>query len=150
METYPVLTHWIEWENCHFRMAEGGSLFDPKARFAFIDKTPRVRVNRLQYAVEYADGHGVAGQETDGWLYSYLDFPETRDEKAWCNNMLIMLGHDSVWDVTQDTHPYCHYPVFVKTVLHSDRGFVNDEFLEFTFSDGRKETAWRSEHKGVW
>lgn len=80
-----------------FRSLVGANPQDVTKRYAFIEKTPRVRIRDTHF-VEH-----LSPTSEDGWNFNdYLNWAQSPfkgddclDEKSrkWCDDMLRMLGH---------------------------------------------------------
>ncbi len=103
------LSPWIVIEgHCATRVLEGTDPAVVANRIAFIEKTPRVRLERRRghFSLERPDGIGCGEAPTDGWLSGprgcggslevdgetiYGFYPPSRQ---WCDAMLRLLGYE--------------------------------------------------------
>ena len=92
---FKELSNWIMIDHCATRIVKDGDVNNISNRVAFIEKTPRVRINRYKYGVEVGDGSGIIGQQRDAWLQGNKgssDYGRDVDSRKWCDDMLKLLG----------------------------------------------------------
>ena len=86
------LSDWIIIDNyCAIRIVKGGKVDNVSDRVAFIEKSPRVRVNKNKLCME--NSHTCA--TSDAWLYGGKgsnDYGRDIESRKWCDDMLKLLG----------------------------------------------------------
>jgi len=90
------LSDWIVIDgNCATRIKKDGDVNIIKDRVAFIEKTPRVRVDKYKYSVECHDEYGGDMEDRDAWIFGYSDsdYGFSEDSRKWCDDMLKLLGY---------------------------------------------------------
>lgn len=93
---FKELSNWMIVDGyCATRIIVGGKVENVSDRVAFIEKTPRVRIPKNKYCVEFSEGIGGLGQKTDAWVSGEKGSSEyglDEDSRKWCDQMLILLG----------------------------------------------------------
>ena len=86
------LSDWIIIDNyCAIRIVKGGKVDNVSDRVAFIEKSPRVRVNKNKLCME--NSHTCT--TSDAWLYGGRgsnEYGRDVDSRKWCDDMLKLLG----------------------------------------------------------
>jgi len=86
------LSDWIIIDNyCAIRIVKGGKVDNVSDRVAFIEKSPRVRVNKNKLCMENSHSCAIS----DAWLYGgrgSSDYGRDTDSRKWCDDMLKLLG----------------------------------------------------------
>jgi hypothetical protein len=93
-----VLSKWINDEYCVMRVIAGSDPNDVKNRYAFIEKTARIKIDSNEYGVErIRGGVSVCSSADHSNLNIWVFGPKgtcggDEETKKWCDNMLIALG----------------------------------------------------------
>jgi len=89
---FKQLSDWIIIDDyCATRIIKGGQAENIQDRVAFIEKSPRVRVNKNKICMESNHSHATS----DAWLYGNRgssDYGRDEDSRKWCDDMLKLLG----------------------------------------------------------
>ena len=91
-QKFKELSDWIVIDNyCATRIVKNGKVENVSDRVAFIEKSPRVRVNKNKLCME--NNHACA--ISDAWLYGgrgSSDYGRDIESRKWCDDMLKLLG----------------------------------------------------------
>jgi hypothetical protein len=91
---FKELSDWIIVDGyCATKIIKDGNVDNIQDRVAFIEKTPRVRVDKYKYAVENKDGIGAVCTQRDAWICGVKrDNGLNKESREWCDTMLQLLG----------------------------------------------------------
>ncbi|GAA4880177.1 hypothetical protein GCM10023310_70450 [Paenibacillus vulneris] len=93
---FKQLSDWIIVDgHCATRVKIGGNPDNVEERVAFIEKTPRVRINKNKYCVERKNEIGCSMLDNDAWLYGEkgsTEYGRDKSSRKWCDDMLALLG----------------------------------------------------------
>jgi hypothetical protein len=108
------LSDWIMVEHCATRIVRGGNVDNIDDRVAFIEKTPRVKLNNSLRTVDYGVHHfsiecenGIGATVPEEYIGNRsiwisgnkgsTDYGKDERSREWCDEMLKALG----WEVEE-------------------------------------------------
>jgi len=94
------LSKWINDRHCSMRVIRGTDPDIVENRFAFIEKTPRIKLTKYECAPEVIE-RGISScriSDNNFWVFGDKGCGEEcgkyKPAREWCDNMLRLMGHE--------------------------------------------------------
>lgn len=95
---FKELSDWMMDGHCAMRILIDGNPDNSLDRIAFIEKTPRVKIDRYKCGIEAEDGIGGKTPERDVWISGPKGNGQEcglyETSREWCDKMLELLGYE--------------------------------------------------------
>jgi hypothetical protein len=94
------LSKWIEDGDCSMRVIHGSDPSKVENRFAFISKTPRVKLTKHECAEEKIENNvsSCSAADNNFWVFGWKGCGEEmgryKPSRDWCDAMLKLMGYE--------------------------------------------------------